>query len=177
MQEEISIKKIRFQFLLIVLMIGFCHAISTRNSVDPDGVSYLDVGDAYFHLGFQNAVNSYWSPLYSWMQGLFLFLFKVTPSSEPLAVHIVNLIIFLLSYAAFIFFLNGFIEVQKEKHDSFPEWVWVVLGNCLFIWSSTNMITISILTPDMCVAGIIYFIISLLVSPFSNFYSQIILLQ
>ena len=37
-----------------------------------------------------------------------------------------------------------------------PEWALVALGYTLFIWSSLSLIKISVVTPDMCVAALVY---------------------
>ena len=37
-----------------------------------------------------------------------------------------------------------------------PGWALVALGYTLFIWSSLSLITISVVTPDMCVAALVY---------------------
>jgi hypothetical protein len=37
-----------------------------------------------------------------------------------------------------------------------PEWVWRALGYSLFIWTSLVLITIGVVTPDLCIAGLVY---------------------
>lgn len=169
--QDINIKKIRIYFFLIVLMLGLSHALSTRNSIDPDGVSYLDIASAYLSGDFKNAVSSYWSPLFSWVQSIALYFSKSNVDLEPTLVHVVNFFIFLFSYGCFTFLLNELILLNKDRDESLnneslsllPEWAWIIIGNSLFLWSATNLITISILTPDLLISGIVYLIFALLI--------------
>ena len=161
-----SIKQLRQFFFLIALIIGLIHAWFTRYMVCGDAIPYLDIGDAYFRADWSSAINLTYSPLYSWILGLAIYIFKPLAYWESTFIHFINLIIFLIAFFCFDFFLQQLIQYHKQKELNFsksglsilPEWAWLVLGYTLFIWSSMNLITISSVTPDMCVSAIVYLI-------------------
>jgi hypothetical protein len=152
------------------IILGAFQAWNTRHAMNADGISYLDIGDAYFRGDWQNAINAYWSPLYSWILGLTLSIFKPSPYYEFTVVHFVNFLIYLWALGCFHFFLLQLIryhryrtgEGKENHHVSFPEWAWIALGYCLFIRSSLDFITISSVTPDMCLSGFVYLALGIL---------------
>jgi hypothetical protein len=151
-------------FWLICIVLGAWQAWNARHHMDADGISYLDIGDAYFRGDWKMAINAYWSPLYSWLLGLAIHLLKPSPYNEFPVVHLVNFIIYLLTLGCFHFFLMQLIRYHQFRYDktsgncdvSFPEWAWIALGYSLFLHSSLNMMSLSDVTPDMCVAAFVY---------------------
>src|SRR4051795_941770 len=86
---------------VIALAIGGAEAWWTRFTMNPDGVSYLDIGDAYWRGDWHNAINAYWSPLYSWILGFFLKATKPSMYWEYPLVHLANFLIFVAALASF----------------------------------------------------------------------------
>jgi 4-amino-4-deoxy-L-arabinose transferase-like glycosyltransferase len=144
--------------------VGAWQAWNSRYHMNADGISYLDIGDTYFRGDWKMAINAYWSPLYSWLLGMAMHFLKPSPYNEFPLVHLVNFAIYLLTVGCFHFFLMQLIHYHQFRQDktsgncgvSFPEWAWIALGYSLFLHSSLNMITISEVTPDMCVAAFVY---------------------
>ena len=131
--------------------------------MNPDGLSYLDMGEAYLRGDWRMAINAYWSPLYSWLLGSALKLLKPTPSWEfPLA-HLLNLLIYLLALTSFSLFWREFTTGQGTRSTALPSWVLTVLGYLLFLWTSLNLTTLRQVTPDMCVAAVVYLAAALLI--------------
>jgi len=157
-------------FWLIAILLGIIHAWTGRHAMCPDGVSYLDIGDAYFRGDWNMALNAYWSPFYSWLLGLIMFLLKPSPYYEFTVVHIVNFVIYLFALASFHFFLIGLarfhrnwvVKISKDGYVALSEEILLALGYALFIWSSLHLISIEVVTPDMCVSAFIYLISGLL---------------
>lgn len=182
MSEIKEIKKTKLYFAIIIFFIGFLHVYLTKNAIDPDGVSYLDIGDAYFSGCLYDAINPYWSPLFSLIQGFFALLFNPSIEFEPLFVHLVNFGIYIFSYLMFLYFLDSVIEIttlRQKKIDSkinfmLDELLLVIFGNALFLWVSVNMITLSRLTPDLLVSGFLYLLFGCLVR-FKLGYQNIVL--
>src|SRR3954452_20137182 len=85
---------LRISCWLIALALGAAQAWATRFTMNPDGVSYLDIGDAYWRRDWPNAINAYWSPLYSWILGGFLKVIKPSIYWEYPLVHLVNFLIY-----------------------------------------------------------------------------------
>jgi len=53
--------------VIVFLIIGFRLLPGYRGQMNPDGVSYLTIARQYLAGHFADAVNAYWSPLYSWL--------------------------------------------------------------------------------------------------------------
>lgn len=157
-------------FWLIAILLGIINTWDGRHTMGPDGISYLDIGDAYFRGDWNMAINAYWSPFYSWLLGLAMFLLKPSPYYEFTVVHIVNFVIYLCALGCFHFFLIGSLRyhrnwtssVSKDGYVTLPEWTLLALGYILFIWSSLHLIGIPSVTPDMCVSAFVYLILGIL---------------
>lgn len=142
-----------------------------NHSMNEDGISYLDVADAYLRGDWAAAINGYWSPLYSWLLGIAMYLVNPSPYWEFSLVHIVNFLIYLSALICFDFFWRELREVRQEASarlsngwlTTFPEWAWLALGYALFLWSSLILIKIWAVTPDMCVAAFVYLAAALLI--------------
>jgi hypothetical protein len=63
-------------FWLIAIGMGAIRTWATRHTMNADGISYLDMGDAYLRGDWNMALNALWSPFYSWLLGLALFILK-----------------------------------------------------------------------------------------------------
>jgi hypothetical protein len=149
--------------LLLAVILGVLHtwAAVTSYSMNADGISYLDIGDAYFRGDWETAINPVWSPLYSWILGLALYIFKPSMAMEFPLVQLVNYSIYLFAFTCFIFFWRQVLSNQQLKQDKSPEsvtlpvWAMYSIGILLFIWASLSMIEVWSVTPDMLMAGIV----------------------
>jgi hypothetical protein len=150
-------------FLILCVALGLLQLWISRYAMVSDGVSYLDIGDAYFRGDWAAAVNGYWSPLYSWCLGLALHIFKPSLRWEFIAVHLVNLVIYLAALLSFRFFLYSVLRTvsersAEERSRSLPEWVFLGLGYSVFLWASLVLIDPGLVTPDLLVAAIVFLI-------------------
>src|SRR5438270_2147716 len=107
---------------VLALTLGAARAWATRFYMNPDGISYLDIGDAYWRGDWHNAINAYWSPLYSWILGFFINVVKPTPYWEYPLVHLVNFFIYVGALGCFEFFLSSFISQQRERNRDLHAW-------------------------------------------------------
>src|SRR5207237_9500603 len=105
----------RLPLLLLATLLGGLDCWTTRNTLNPMGVSYLDMGDAFFRGDWATAINGLWSPLYSLPLGLALRILKPSASFEFPLVHLVNYAIYLCALIAFDFFLKELIRVRRER--------------------------------------------------------------
>ncbi|MGH9897802.1 MAG: hypothetical protein ACRD4L_02995, partial [Pyrinomonadaceae bacterium] len=156
--------KLKLLVYVIAALVGFFQLVAKYKLMDPDGVSYLDISDAYRHGDWHNAINAYWSPLFSWLLALTLTVIKPSTYWEFSSVHFVNYIVFLIGLPCFSFFLSELATFRsrlplfsaQRAEDFLPAWLWWVLGYALFIWSSVELIGITRPTPDMCAGIIVY---------------------
>jgi len=160
-------------FRLMAITLGGLHAWAAviSYSMNADGISYLDIGDAYMRGDWNTAISSVWSPLYSWMLGLVMYLLSPSMRWEFPLVHLVNFVIYLAALSCFEFFWRQLWHYQEykrvftssERYVSLPEWAWFALGYILFIWSSLHLIEIWAVTPDMLMAAFVYLAAGLIV--------------
>jgi hypothetical protein len=150
-------------FWLVALTLGALDAWTSRHHMNSDGISYLDMGDAYLRGDWEMAINGYWSPLYSWLLGIAMLVLKPSPYWEFAVVHLVNFFIYVFALGCFHFYLRELICCHQgisasggDEKAPLPEWAWLVAGYTLFIWSSLKLITIRLVSSDMCVAAFVY---------------------
>ncbi|MGH7572006.1 MAG: hypothetical protein ACREMK_09220 [Gemmatimonadota bacterium] len=152
----------RGAFRVLAVGMGAAHALggALRQSMSEDGMSYLDMGDAYLRGDWAMAVNAVWSPLYSWILGLAMWLVDPSPRWEIPLVHVVNFGIYLVALFSFEFFWRRLTAVAGEEGPvgriGFPDWAWISIGYALFVWSSLALIRVWAVTPDMLVAALVY---------------------
>jgi hypothetical protein len=159
---------VRAVLIVLVIALGAVRAWIGRYSLTPDGVCYLDMGEAFTSHRWSEAVNSYWSPLYGWTLGLALYPFGRTSSWELPLAHLVNFGIYLFTFGCFEMFLRALVkskrsdEVSIDQVVTVPEWTLLMAGYSLFLWSTLDLITLSGVTPDLFVAGMVYLIATIL---------------
>jgi len=144
---------------------------SARYGITVDGLSYLDIADAFFRRDWGNAINAYWSPLYSWVLGFGLWVLKPSPYWEFPAVQFINFVISVFSLVCFGHFWRvlgevrdlGFLRPEEMQMVSFSRKAWLILGYSLFIWTIVRATIVSVVTPDLLVAGIVFLIASVIV--------------
>lgn len=151
------------------ILLGALQSWVNRYEVSADGISYLDIGDAYFRGDWSTAINAMWSPLYAWLLGGAMSLFRPTPYWELPVAHLVNFFVYLAALISFNFFLGGVINGRNVElaggengYLYLPEWAVLLIGYLIFVWSSLVLIPPTILTPDMCVAAFVYLAAGLL---------------
>src|SRR5580704_16330611 len=110
MDSENRFRRLTISFCAIAILLGAAEAWSSRFSMNTDGVQYLDNASAYSSGDFQHALNSQWSPLYPWLIAAWFAAFRPSPYLEFPLVHWLNFFIYLLSVAAFLFFVNCVLE-------------------------------------------------------------------
>jgi hypothetical protein len=152
-------------FLIFCVVLGIVQVWISRYAMNSDGISYLDIGDAYFRGDWTEAVNAYWSPMYSLLLGLALHLLKPSIWWEFITVHIVNLVIYVVSLFSFRFLLRSLLPAFKEDEMAvegasgpLPEWVLLGLEYGLFLWAALVLIDPGDVTPDLLVAAILFLI-------------------
>lgn len=132
--------------------------------MNADAMSYLDLAAAYLRGDWQAAINSYWSPLYSWLIAVALWIVDPSPYWRFTVLHLVNFGIYLFALFCFSFFMR---EVIRRNDDdkgnlratgllTLPEWAVLSLGYALFIWSSLFLVSVQLESPDLLVAALVY---------------------
>jgi hypothetical protein len=137
---------------------GFLEVWAARFWLSPDGNTYLDIASSYLRADWKNAVNAYWSPLFSWLLAFCLAIFHPSSYWESTLLHLLNFVAFLLSLLTFEFFFRAFLRARKQfawamrENEDLSETGWWVLGYGLFFSTSLFVLPLNITTPDICVA-------------------------
>ena len=151
-------------FRLLALGLGALHTlIAVRSqSMNEDGIGYLDLGDAFWQGRWEEVVNTTWSPLYAWIVGGVLNLVQPSVWWEFPTVQVTNFALYALTLVCFEYFWRQLSTTYytgrpgEGERTRIPPAVWAAIGYSLFIYVSLNLIALWAVTPDMCVAAIVY---------------------
>jgi hypothetical protein len=114
--------------------------------MNADGLSYLDMASAAAVRGPGELVNGYWSPAYPALLSAALLLAEPRPEQEFPVVHAVNFLIFAAALGCFVFLLRSMRGAVVPVPFAFG----------LFLWFTTEFITLEVVTPDLLVAAVIF---------------------
>ena len=152
----------------IALTAGFLQTWAARFTITPDGTCYLDIASAYLRSDWHNAINSYWSPLFSWLLALALWVFHPSPYWESTLLHLVNFAGLIAALVCFEFFFSVFVRHERELSPSeppesaVPEIVWWTLGYGLFLSTTLFLLPATDTSPDIWVSAFTYIIAGLI---------------
>lgn len=162
---------IRAAFLVLGTTLAVLQTLAYRHWMTADAIAYLDLSDALFpNVNWDRIINGVWSPLYPFLLGLGR-LMRPAPDHEIVTSHLVNLPIFLLTFAAFDFFLRSWLEHNLKNNQEgdegservrLPDWAYLVIGYSLFLWAALTQITLKDLRPDMLMAALVFLAVGLL---------------
>ncbi|MGH9601262.1 MAG: hypothetical protein ACRD24_02635 [Terriglobales bacterium] len=150
----------RLLLLGIAGSLGALRIWAWRDLQGGDPTSYLDIADYYSRADWSHAINSFWSPLYSWLLALLLAILRPAAEWEYSLVAGLNLAIYLVSLACFLTFWNALNHLRRRSLD--PSLVglgahsWLILGYDLFLWMSLLLIRPGIEAPDLLLACFIF---------------------
>jgi hypothetical protein len=158
----------RLFFWCAVLASGLLNVWARRNDITPDSISYIEIGWATARGGLHQLVNAYWSPLYPFLLSLIFRLVHPAVQWDFTAAHLLNLAIYIASFASFGLFQKE-LDLQREvagepagKYLPVPPrtmWIW---GSIFFLWATYFWLGPVWVTPDLCVAVLVYLATALL---------------
>jgi hypothetical protein len=164
-----NIRLLRVVMWFATIAGGLLQALAVRFSISGDGNSYLDVASAYLRGDFANAVNAYWSPFYSWLIALVLWIFKPSAYWETTILHLLNLAGILLALRAFEFFFRQFLAATQKFANpegegvQLPVATWWMLGYALFVSATLEVMAMYPITaPDHWVCIVTFLSIGLI---------------
>lgn len=166
----IKFGKHRLICLVGVALLALLQLISKYMFMDPDGLSYLDISDAYVRGDWHNAINAYWSPLFSWMLAVGTVLVRPSPYWEFTLIHLINYCVFLAALISFSFLCKQ-IDLYRDVpapadpnpnlSNRLPKHLETIVRYTIFVWVSLDLITVVRPTPDMTVTVIVYLLAGL----------------
>ncbi len=144
---------IRAIFWVVAVLLGICQTWFVRHTIFSDGISYIDISTAYLAGDWNNAVNPYWSPLYSWAIALGFLVLHPSPYWQVAVLHVVNFFAYLVSLLAselFLFELVRFRESAADAEtDRLPLEVVYIAGYCAALFAGLSLIGVGYCSPDM----------------------------
>lgn len=144
------LRRLKNPWVTVALVLGLTQVWANRFAMSLDGTSYLDMGDAYLRSDWHTAINGYWNPLYAWVTSVGLLLIHPSAYWEYPAVQCINFGIYAVTVAAFEYFLRGLL---RNYEDGVP---FRFIAYPLFLWSSIELIQVSLVDPDMLLAATVY---------------------
>jgi hypothetical protein len=158
----------RLVFWSTALFIGLLQTWAHRHDFAPDSISYMEIAWATARFGLAHLVNGYWSPLYPFLLSLEFRFFQPPSHMEFAAVHLLNLVLFVGTIASFELFLNELILARRGA-SSIPaesaagsERTLRLWGGVLFVWATQFWLGPALITPDLCVATLVFLATALL---------------
>jgi len=158
-------RRLVIAFWLLAIIFGFFHTWSDHHYLNnADAMSYLDIAEAYLRHDWATAVNTYWSPLYSWLIALGLWLLRPSTYWKFALLHLVNFVIYVFALGCFRLLIREATrrnQIQRATLLSaglvtLSDWALSALGYSLFIWSALFLIVVQEESPDMLVAAFVY---------------------
>jgi hypothetical protein len=158
---------IRAFFWITTAVVGFVQAWSLSFVINPDGNSYLDIASAYLRGDYANAVNAYWSPMFSWLIALAVRIFHPSPYWETRLLHFINFTGVLIALRCFEFFFVAFLKFlersrQRSDETSLTVPVWWLLGYGIFFSTALYVLSLEPTNPDVWVCVVSYLAMGLL---------------
>jgi len=159
---------LRVFFWCMILVLGLLNVWARRNEVSPDSISYIEIAWATARGGLHQIVNGYWSPLYTFLLSLVFRCFHPPVQWEFTAAHLLNFAVYVASLATFEVFLKELILARQAAGESLEKpqaisartiWIW---GYIFFLWASYYWLGAAWVTPDLCIAVLVYLATALL---------------
>src|SRR3982751_2686011 len=155
MSKFCRIPFIRSVFWCLAILLGAAQTWSVRHSIFSDGIAYLDITSAYLRGDWVDAINPYWSPLYSWLLATAFLIIRPAPYWQVAVLHTVNFAAFLASCAAMEFYLRELVQYTKPlptfRHEGTPlsRPIIYLAGYSAILFAGLSTVTIWYCSPDM----------------------------
>lgn len=146
-------KTVRITFWIVALLLGAAQTWSTRHDIFSDGISYIEIAKAYLRGDWSIAINSYWSPLYSWLLMATYWILRPSPYWEVATLHFVNFVAYCVSLGAAELLLAEMIRFRRARHideeSILPDRVMLGAGYCTVLFAGLSLVNIWYCSPDM----------------------------
>ena len=160
--------RVRIFFWCVALVLGLLHLWAHRNDVAPDSVSYIEIAWAAVRSGLHQIVNGHWSPLYPFLLSLVFRISHPQVRWEFTAAHFLNFGLYAASLASFELFLKELILLRhtagesQEKSSPVSPRILRIWAYVFFLWASYFWLGPAWVTPDLCIAVLVYLATALL---------------
>src|SRR4051794_28535914 len=162
---SISVRTIRIFFWLCGIAIGLAQTWTVRHIMYSDGLSYLQIATAYLNRDWANAINPYWSPLYSWVLAIAYGVLRPAPYWEVATLHLVNFLAFVATFAALEFFMAELIRWKRTNafaSTSFSDSSLYFAGYTVLLFEGLAQVGTATTSPDMIAMALTLLLATLL---------------
>jgi hypothetical protein len=149
---SVPVRPIKIFFWLCAIGIGLAQTWTVRHIMFSDGLSYVQIAAAYRNGDWANAINPYWSPLYSWVLAIAYSVLRPAPYWQIATLHLVNFLAFLASFAAFEFFMAELIRWKRMNafgSTSFSDSSLYFAGYTVLLFEGLAQVGTAATSPDM----------------------------
>jgi hypothetical protein len=151
---------------LIILFLGAveCQYGNTdRGDIyGSDAVQYLDIARDIQHHDFHSALNPLWSQGYPALLAAARPLFPTGPVGDWRDTRVVNFVIFIADYLAFLFLFTGLLRLRKSDEDKSNVFLWSA-ALAIFLITQICIGQVSHVNPDELVTTLFFLASGLLV--------------
>jgi hypothetical protein len=123
--------------------------------INEDGVQYLDMADAWRTGQWSTALNTYWSPLYSWALAFVLAVARPAPPNELLVVRVVNVVVFAIVLLLWLSLLRRLTGNEARADSRVRTSSWWMLASVLASWVMLQTMGIEAATPDLIATALL----------------------
>ncbi len=159
-----SIRQVQIVGWLLLALFGAIQVWSERHRLFSDGLSYLDIAAYYAKGDWHSALNSYWSPLYSWLIAILMVVLRPSPYWHVGLLHIVNYAAYLASIAG-LEALIGDVVKFRFRHigpNGLSEITLRVVSYSAFLIACLSLIGLGYNSPDLIAMAIQFYLLHLL---------------
>lgn len=136
---------------IAIALIGMTQAWCQRHRLFSDGLAYLDIASYYAKGDWHSALNSYWSPLYSWLIAVFLVVLRPNAYWQVAVLHLVNYCGYLASLASLELLMGDLIRFQGRRigPNGLSEMTVRTVGYSVFLLATLLLINLGYVSPDL----------------------------
>jgi hypothetical protein len=148
-------------FATIGILAGMVQAWTSRGTLGTDLLNYLALAQTLVTSGWTASANAFWSPLYSWLLAIPMWLHLLSASNGLFWIHVVNFGIFCGSILCFHVFLNNTLKLAAARVGADNlRWaridsLWYFCACGMFFFAVFGWLPNSLSTPDLLVGGLI----------------------
>jgi len=152
---------LRVVFWTCAVFFGAVETWYMRHRTFSDAISYLAIAQAYLRGDWHGALNSYWSPLYSWLLAIYLALFRPGVYWHTSALHVVNYLAFLVACGTFEQFALALVRAKSDLNwriGAISRETILVMAYLSILYDGLWRINIGYASPDMIAYAVIGFL-------------------
>jgi len=163
-KDLLRISNVQIGFWALLAISGLVQTWYLRHRIFSDGIAYLDIAAYYVRGNWHAALNSYWSPLYSWVLAIVMVVFHPNSYWQVASLHAVNYAAYLVSLVGFEIWLGQLIIFQQRisENKGISELAMRIAGYTVFLIAGLLLIGVGYCSPDMIAMAIGFFLAYLL---------------